>query len=142
LRFEADSNDKDYKLLELPWIRRWLERSTHTTKQNLPPFSPSGDINDAVFPMPEYILQGLGVTDRALVSVQSSSIKVRNIFESTITKRPVERFSWRTVLNQYPVDEDFSYGIRIHQTDYREPTSSAGDNAQKQSDFPVRELNE
>ena len=92
------------------WIERWLRKPTNTTKQNLPPFAVSGDINDAIFPMAEYILQQLGVEDQLLLSTQSSTVKVRNIFECDIIKRPIERPSSRDLFNQFHVDDEYTYG--------------------------------
>jgi hypothetical protein len=61
--------------------------------------------------MPDYILQQLGLHDPSLLSTQSSPVKLRNVFECDIVKRPVERPSSRDLLNQFPVDEEHSNGI-------------------------------
>jgi hypothetical protein len=68
--------------------------------------------------MPEYILQQLGVEDAAFFSTQSSSTKFRNVFESDIIKRPVERPSSRDLSSQFPVDDEFTYGICTQKIEY------------------------
>jgi hypothetical protein len=87
-------------------MRRWLKKSTNITKQNLPPFAASGDINDAPFPMPDYAARCLGI------HVQSSSAKLRNLFEYDIIARPTDQFFTRVLFNPIPIDDEFTYGRR------------------------------
>ncbi|UJR16812.1 hypothetical protein I4U23_003711 [Adineta vaga] len=73
---QSNNNAEDNSIRRrFEWIERWLKKPTNTTKQNLPPFSVSGDINDVIFPMPEYMLHQLGVNDQSLLSTQAFSMK-------------------------------------------------------------------
>ncbi|CAF3885654.1 unnamed protein product [Adineta steineri] len=114
----TDHRDEKKNKGEYGWIERWLRKPTNTTKQNLPPFAFSGDINDAIFPMPEYILQQLGIEDQSLLFTQSSTAKFRNIFERDIIKRSVVRPSPRDLLNEFPVDDEYTYGMCTQRTEY------------------------
>ncbi|CAF0861647.1 unnamed protein product [Rotaria sordida] len=91
-------------------IKRWLRKPTNITKQNLPPFSPSGDINDAVFPIPEYVLKYFESHVESFSQMQSSSMKLRYTFEHDIFKRPIEKPFKRTFFGPPPVDKERTYG--------------------------------
>ncbi|CAF0910751.1 unnamed protein product [Adineta steineri] len=114
----TDHRDEKKNKGEYEWIERWLRKPTNITKQNLPPFAFSGDINDAIFPMPEYIVQQLGIEDQSLLFTQPSTAKFRNIFECDIIKRSVVRPSPRDLLNEFPVDDEYTYGMCTQQTEY------------------------
>jgi hypothetical protein len=91
-----------------------LIKPTNITKQNLPPFAASGDFNDAVFPMPDFIMEALNIPYPSFTNSSFPSIKiVRNNYESaSIIKRPVELPFTRILFNPIPVDEECTYGIR------------------------------
>jgi len=94
--------------------------------------------------MPDYILQQLGLHDPSLLSTQSSPVKLRNIFECDIVKRPVERPSSRDLLNQFPVDEEHSNGIHTQKIEcfnglsqvFAERHPSSDNDAQKKTRLP------
>jgi hypothetical protein len=77
----------------------------------LPPFSASGDINDAPFPMPDYIVKSLNLHISSFSLTQSSSTKLRNAFESDIFIRPIEQPFTRVLFNPVSVDDECTYGI-------------------------------
>ena len=58
--------------------------------------------------MSEYILRKLGSDDRSLLSLA----RRQSAFECTITKRTAERPSSRNLLNQWPIDNTYTYGSR------------------------------
>ncbi|CAF2058941.1 unnamed protein product [Rotaria magnacalcarata] len=114
------SNDKskDPQTSEiLNWIKRWLRKSTNIIKQNLPPFSPTGDINDALFPMPEYFIEYLGLHLESFSTMQSSQLKLRNIFENDIFKRPIRQPSKRVLFGVTTIDKERTYGCYTQKTD-------------------------
>ena len=88
---------------------QWVQK-TNFTKQNLPPFSISGDINDAPFPRPMYVLKYLIHHYESFPWTSSSGSKSVCIFERDIIKRPIERPFIRTLFNPVPVDNEFTYG--------------------------------
>lgn len=92
------------------WIKRWLKKPTNTTKQNLPPFSPTGDINDAPFPMPEHFMRYLNVHYQSFSLTQSSSTKLQYAFESDIIPRPIEQPFTRILFCPIPADKERTYG--------------------------------
>ena len=91
-------------------IERWLRKPTNTTKQNLPPFSVTGDVNDAVFPLPEYISQYLTDHVQSFLTTDATKVKTRNIFECDIFRRPIERPSPRDVYSSFPLAEGHIFG--------------------------------
>lgn len=105
--------------LERPFecIRRWLKKSSNVTKQNLPPFSVSGDINDVPFPIPQYIMKSLNVCTQTFPPTQPSSPTLRHIFESNITPRSIEQPFPRLLFNPIPVNKEFVYGVRTRGTE-------------------------
>ncbi|CAF4287034.1 unnamed protein product [Rotaria socialis] len=121
---QAESNNDNHIRYQnatdiLSWIKRWLKKPTNMTKQNLPPFSASGDINDAIFPMPEYILlQHRDLHTKSLSFMPSTSVNLRNIFEYDIIKRPIERTLKRVSLKTIPIDEDRIYRICSPKVEY------------------------
>ncbi|CAF3866701.1 unnamed protein product [Rotaria sp. Silwood1] len=108
----ATGHGKIYNIMLAETIKRWLRKPTNITKQNLPPFSPSGDINDAVFPMPDYVLKHLQLHVESFSPVQSSSIKLQSTFEHGIFKRPIEKPFKRIFFGPSPVDKERTYGAR------------------------------
>ncbi|UJR11258.1 hypothetical protein I4U23_015440 [Adineta vaga] len=106
---DINKRDDDALSKEFGWIQRWLRKSTNVTKNNLPPFAPSGDINDAPFPMPDYIAKSLNLYDSS-VSSKKSPIKLRHAFECDIFKRPTEQPFTRTLFNIIPANNELTYG--------------------------------
>lgn len=92
------------------YIRRWLKKPTNNTKQNLPPFSITGDINDAPFPMPEYIIKCLNITNELVSPTQSTPPKLRCSFESGIFHQTTDSPFRRILYNPIPISKDAIYG--------------------------------
>ncbi|CAF1330481.1 unnamed protein product [Adineta steineri] len=103
------SLDRQKLSKESNWIERWLRKPRNTTKQNLPPFSLSGDINDAIFPMPEYILEALNLHVPSFSTMPTSLIKFGNVFEYDIIKRPIELPFTRDLFKIAPADNECIY---------------------------------
>ena len=93
-------------------LRRWLDKPTSFTKQNLPPFSQSGDINDAPFPMPRYIIKHLNKHIELISLAQSSPSTLRFTFESDALTRSIEQPFPRTLFKPIVVDKETVYGDR------------------------------
>ncbi|UJR34705.1 hypothetical protein I4U23_027482 [Adineta vaga] len=115
--------------------KKWLRKPTNCTKQNLLPFSPIGDINDAIFPRPEYILEELGLNDQSLLSTQSSSIKIGNIFECIYYET-----TNRTIIITY-----YTFGIRTEKREnllqiFSESSSRISNDVRNQSRLPCLPL--
>lgn len=94
------------------WIHRWLKKPKYARKQNFSPFTNSGDINDAIFPVPDYVLQELSLQLQSFSPTQSSMTKLRFVFERVTIPRPLDRPCWRNMLSQYPFDQEFIFGSR------------------------------
>ncbi|CAF2619797.1 unnamed protein product [Rotaria sp. Silwood2] len=114
---EDPSSDENSSEL-VKWIKRWLRKPTNITKQNLPPFSASGDINDAVFPMPDYVLKYLNQYVESFSLTQSSPVKLHNVFECDIVKRSIEQPSKRVLFGPTYVDKERTYGICTQKVEY------------------------
>ncbi len=85
----------------------WLRKSTNITKQNLPPFSASGDINDAPFPIPEDILDN---RDRDFRTFLPSAF---GISEQSIVRVPP-----RVLDGPVPINDELTYGLCTRKTGY------------------------
>lgn len=89
--------------------KRWLAKATNITKQNLPSFSPTGDINDAPFPIPQDILDGRERNFRTFLPSASG------INEQIIVRAPPS-----VLTGPLPIDNECTYGLRTQKTEYHE----------------------
>jgi hypothetical protein len=93
------------------------------TKQNLPPFTPSGDINDALFLMPKSILHHSSQLFQTVSATQTMPLKLRHIFETDTVRRPIERPLARDSSNVFYGDEEHIYGICTPKVEYSDGLS-------------------
>jgi len=116
-------------------MTRWLRKPTNITKQNLPPFSATGDINDALFPMPEYILKSLNLNVQSFSLTQTALIKFGNIFEYNIIPRVIELPFTRVAFNPIPADAELLYGTSAAKLKVLDGLSQVFSNEQPPVDF-------
>jgi hypothetical protein len=89
--------------------KRWLKKPNNVTKQNLPPFSASGDINDAPFPIPQDILDN---QDRDFRTFLPSAF---GISEQSIVRVPP-----RVLAGPIPIDHERIYGLCTQKRGYED----------------------
>lgn len=89
--------------------KRWLKKSTNVTKQNLPPFAASGDINDAPFPIPQDILDH---RDRDFRTFLSSTFGIN---EQSIVRLPSPDLD-----GPISIDDERVYGLCTQKRRYED----------------------